>query len=279
MNLYLINDTFLEENDVKINPQDRGYCFGDGAYEVCKVYNTQLFTLQEHVDRFYLSCAKIKINIPYTKEKLIELLKDLVAKNQVGTGHIYWQITRGVSHRNHLFPAADVQPVLMAWTKENARPVANFENGVKAWVVEDKRWLMCDIKSLNLLGAVLAKQEAHEHGCYEAVLHRDGVVTECSSSNFFGIKNGTLFTHPANNLVLHGITRAVILQCAQDIGMPVKEEAFTLEQMYEMDEAIISSTTSEVTPCIAINDKPVGTGQVGEWTRKLQKQFDTKIPQ
>ena len=279
MGYSLWNDRIVADNEVVVDKEDRGYQFGDGVYEVVKVYNGQLFTLEEHVDRFYASAEKIHITIPYTKDKLYTLLHQLVEANEINTGHIYFQITRGACPRNHIFPGDDVAPVLTGNAKENPRPVANFENGVKATFVEDIRWLRCDIKSLNLLGAVLAKQQAHEKGCYEAILHRGETITEGSSSNIYGVKDGVLYTHPADNLILNGITRQVIFKCAEEIGMPVKEEAFTKEQLLAMDEAIVSSTTSEVTPVIEVDGQAIGSGKPGEWTRKLQAQFDTKIPQ
>ena len=235
MGYSLWNDRIVADDEVVVDKEDRGYQFGDGVYEVVKVYNGQLFTLEEHVDRFYASAEKIHITIPYTKDKLYTLLHQLVEANEINTGHIYFQITRGACPRNHIFPGDDVAPVLTGNAKENPRPVANFENGVKATFVEDIRWLRCDIKSLNLLGAVLAKQQAHEKGCYEAILHRGETITEGSSSNIYGIKDGVLYTHPADNLILNGITRQVIFKCAEEIGMPVKEEAFTKEQLLAMD--------------------------------------------
>ena len=279
MGYSLWNDRIVADNEVVVDKEDRGYQFGDGVYEVVKVYNGQLFTLEEHVDRFYASAEKIHITIPYTKDKLYTLLHQLVEANEINTSHIYFQITRGACPRNHIFPGDDVAPVLTGNAEENPRPVANFENGVKATFVEDIRWLRCDIKSLNLLGAVLAKQQAHEKGCYEAILHRGETITEGSSSNIYGVKDGVLYTHPADNLILNGITRQVILKCAEEIGMPVKEEAFTKEQLLAMDEVIVSSTTSEVTPVIDVDGQTIGSGKPGEWTRKLQAQFDTKIPQ
>ena len=274
MGYSLWNDRIVADNEVVVDKEDRGYQFGDGVYEVVKVYNGQLFTLEEHVNRFYASAEKIHITIPYTKDKLYTLLHQLVEANEINTGHIYFQITRGACPRNHIFPGDDVAPVLTGNAKENPRPVTNFENGVKATFVEDIRWLRCDIKSLNLLGAVLAKQ-----GCYEAILHRGETVTEGSSSNIYGVKDGVLYTHPADNLILNGITRQVIFKCAEEIGMPVKEQAFTKEQLLAMDEIIVSSTTSEVTPVIDVDGQAIGSGKPGEWTRKLQAQFDTKIPQ
>ncbi|MER2029506.1 MAG: D-amino-acid transaminase [Solibacillus sp.] len=278
MSFSLWNDQIVKNEEVLVDKEDRGYQFGDGVYEVVKVYNGELFTATEHIDRFYDSAEKIRITIPYTKDKLHQLLHQLVEENNIDTGHVYFQITRGAGPRNHIFPGDDVKPVLTGNAKENPRPLENFEKGVKATFVEDIRWLRCDIKSLNLLGAVLAKQEAYEKGCYEAILHRDEIVTEGSSSNIYGIKEGVLYTHPANNLILNGITRQVIIKCAAEIGLTVYEEAMTKEQLLAMDEVIVSSTTSEVTPVIEIDGTVIGNGTPGEWTRKLQSQFETKIP-
>lgn len=277
MRYSLWNDQIVEENEVVVSQEDRGYQFGDGIYEVVKVYNGEFFTATEHLDRFYESAEKIRLAIPWTKDKLHMMLHELVEKNNLGTGHVYFQITRGAASRNHIFPGPEVKPVFTATVKENPRPIKNFENGVKAITLDDIRWLRCDIKSLNLLGAVLAKQEAHEKGAYEAILHRNGTVTEGSSSNIFGIKNGTLYTHPANNLILNGITRRVVIQCANEIGLPVSETPFNLDELFTMDELIVTSTTSEVTPIIEVDGKPIGNG-IGEWTRKLQAQFESKIP-
>lgn len=278
MSYSLWNDQIVKNEEVVVDKEDRGYQFGDGVYEVIKIYNGELFTAEEHVNRFYASAEKIRITVPYTKDKLHQLLHQLVEANNIDTGHIYFQITRGAGPRNHVFPGDDVLPVLTGNTKENPRPLQNFEQGVKATFVEDIRWLRCDIKSLNLLGAVLAKQEAHEKGCYEAILHRGETITEGSSSNIYGVKDGVLYTHQADNLILNGITRQVILKCAAEIGMSVKEEAMTKEQLLEMDEVIVSSTTSEVTPIIDIDGTVISGGTPGEWTRKLQEQFETKIP-
>ncbi|BDH62659.1 D-amino-acid transaminase [Lysinibacillus sp. PLM2] len=278
MSYTLWNDQIVDSKEVVIDKEDRGYQFGDGVYEVIKVYNGELFTADEHIDRLYLSAEKIRITIPYTKDKCHKLLHELVEVNNVSTGHVYFQITRGAAPRNHNFPADTVKPVITAYTKEAERPLQNFEHGVKATLVEDIRWLRCDIKSLNLLGAVLAKQEAHEKGCYEAILHRGETVTEGSSTNVFGIKDGVLYTHPANNFILKGITRGVVFQCAEEIGLPVKEEAFTKTELLAMDEVFVSSTTSEVTPVIDIDGNKINEGIIGDWTRKLQSQFETKIP-
>lgn len=278
MTKILWNDQIVKEEEVKIGYEDRGYQFGDGIYEVIKIYNGDVFTAKEHIDRLYASADKIQLVIPYTKDVLHKMLYDLIETNEVQNGHIYLQVTRGISTRQHNFPTPAVESVLTAYTKETSRPHAQLENGVKACFVEDIRWLRCDIKSLNLLGNVMAKQEAVSKDCYEAIQHRGEVVTEGSSSNIYGIKDGVLYTHPVSNLILNGITRKVILDCCEEIGLPVVEEAFTKAQALEMDEIIMSSTNAEVMPIVSIDEKPIGNGTRGEWTQKLQQAFEQKIP-
>ncbi|ALC84669.1 D-alanine aminotransferase [Bacillus sp. FJAT-22090] len=278
MTKILWNDQIVNEEEVKIGFEDRGYQFGDGIYEVIKIYNGDVFTAKEHIDRLYASADKIQLVIPYTKDVLHKMLYDLIETNEVQNGHIYLQVTRGTSARQHNFPTPAVDSVLTAYTKETSRPHAQLENGVKACLVEDIRWLRCDIKSLNLLGNVLAKQEAVSKDCYEAIQHRGEVITEGSSSNIYGIKDGVLYTHPVSNLILNGITRKVILDCCEEVGLPVVEEAFTKAQALEMDEIIMSSTNAEVMPIVSVDEKPIGNGTRGEWTQKLQQAFEKKIP-
>ncbi|GGA37358.1 D-amino-acid transaminase [Psychrobacillus lasiicapitis] len=278
MDKILWNDEIINEEDVKIGFEDRGYQFGDGIYEVIKIYNGNVFTATEHIDRLYASADKIQLVIPYTKDVMHKMLHELIETNEVENGHIYVQVTRGISPRQHNFPNPAVESVLTAYTKETTRPFAQLENGVKACFVEDIRWLRCDIKSLNLLGNVLAKQEAISKDCYEAIQHRGEIVTEGSSSNVYGIKDGVLYTHPVSNLILNGITRKVILDCCEEIGLKVVEEAFTKDQALAMDEMIMSSTNAEVMPIISLEGQLIGEGKRGEWTEKLQQAFEHKIP-
>lgn len=187
------------------------------------------------------------------------------------------QITRGVAPRTHFFPNEGTEATFVAYTQTAGRPLVNLQEGVKTIFREDIRWLRCDIKSLNLLGAVLAKQDAHELGCYEAILHRGETITEGASSNVFGIKDGVLYTHPVNNLILNGITRIVLMACCEEMGIPVVEVPMTKEQALAMDELFLTSTTSEVTPIIQVDEQLIAEGTPGAWTRKLQQAFEQKI--
>ena len=277
MSYIVFNGELTKRDTISIDIEDRGYQFGDGIYEVVRVYNGRLFTWEEHVERLYASAEKIRMTVPYAKEEMKAVMEKLIEKNQLTDGTIYLQLTRGIAPRNHAFPGSDVQAVLVAYTRVSDRPVALMEKGVDALVVEDKRWLHCDIKSLNLLGNVLAHQEALDAGCYEAILHRDGVVTEGSHTNISIVMNGTVYTHPANNLILNGISRKVMLKACDSTATSYKEEAFTVEQLLKADEAFITSTTLEITPIRRINNQPIGIEGEYKVIRKLQEAFTAYI--
>lgn len=276
--VYFMDGQFTQKEDLKISIDDRGYYFGDGVYEVVKVYNNEIYTGKEHFKRLFESARKIKLVVPYTEEQLIDVVYELIKRNNISNGHVYLQVTRGSSFRQHNFPAPAVPAVVVAYTVDAARPLADMEKGVSVKSVDDIRWLRCDIKSLNLLGSVLAKEEAREAGCMEAMLHRDGVVTEGSSTNMFAVLNGVVHTHPVTNLILEGITRKVVLELCKQNEIPVIEEAFNLKDVFNMDEVFYTSTTAEVMPVIEIDGSAIGNGQPGVITRKLQEAFTAQIP-
>ncbi|MDQ0272233.1 D-amino-acid transaminase [Cytobacillus purgationiresistens] len=277
MDYVIVNGNLIERSEARLDIEDRGYQFGDGVYEVIRVYNGKMFTAQEHLERIVLSAKKIGMELVYSVEDMKKQLTELIEKNEVKLGTIYMQISRGVSPRNHPYPNPVVPHTLVAYTKEVARPIPNLENGVKAILKEDIRWLLCDIKSLNLLGNVMAKQEAVAAGCYEAIQHRGDTVTEGSSSNISIIKDGKLITHHADNLILNGITRRKVLEVCGKGNIPVVEEPFTLSDLDAADEVFLSSTTSEITPIVEIAGKQVGNGQPGPVTKKIQALFDKEI--
>ena len=271
MTKVFINGEFVNEEDAKVSYEDRGYVFGDGIYEYIRAYDGKLFTVKEHFERFLRSAEEIGLDLNYTIEELIELVRRLLKENNVVNGGIYIQATRGAAPRNHSFPTPPVKPVIMAFTKSYDRPYEELEQGVYAITTEDIRWLRCDIKSLNLLGNVLAKEYA------EAIQHRGNIVTEGASSNVYAIKDGVIYTHPVNNFILNGITRRVIKWIAEDEQIPFKEETFTVEFLKSADEVIISSTSAEVMPITKIDGENVQDGQVGTITRQLQQGFEKYI--
>ncbi|MBY0146531.1 D-amino-acid transaminase [Neobacillus niacini] len=277
MEFALLNGNIIKRSDAKIDIEDRGYQFGDGVYEVIRIYNGRMFTIDEHLNRFLKSAESIGISIPFTSLQLKELLDELLLKNNLETGNIYMQVTRGTAPRNHLFPSGDIMPTLVAYTIKGVRPLESLKSGVKAILTEDIRWLRCDIKSLNLLGNLLAKQKASEQGCFEAIQHRGDDVTEGSSSNIFIVKNGTVITHESNHLILKGITKDVILDICVINNIPVQERTFSVAELEEADEVFLSSTTAEVMPVVEINGKKVQSGVPGHTTRKLQELFEKEI--
>lgn len=256
--MILFNDRYVSQEEIHVSIHDRGYYFGDGVYEVFSIYNGNLFEKDAHLARLARSAHAVRINFPCSLAQLEERLERLVALNGINEGTLYMQITRGEAKRAHPFPV-DATPVLMGYCNEVLRPLASMKDGITAVTLPDIRWLRCDIKSLNLLPNVLAKQEAIDLGYTEAILHRDGIVTECSASNIMIVKNGTIYTHPSNHYILHGITRAVVLKLAEEAGIQVKLQPFTLEELYGADEAFICGTTVEITPIISIDNQPVGS--------------------
>jgi D-alanine transaminase len=277
MEFALLNGSIIERSEAKVDVEDRGYQFGDGVYEVIRIYNGKMFTAAEHLERFFKSAESIGISIPFTNLQIKEMLEELLIKNNLETGNIYMQVTRGTAPRNHLFPTGDVEPTLVAYTIKGVRPLDSLESGVKTILTEDLRWLRCDIKSLNLLGNLLAKQKASEQGCFEAIQHRGQDVTEGSSSNIFMVKNGVVITHESNHLILKGITKDVILNLCAKNKIPVQERTFSLTELEEAEEVFLSSTTAEVMPVIEIDGKKIGSGTPGHLTRKLQDLFEKEI--
>jgi D-alanine transaminase len=274
--MMLYQDRIVSEKEVHIHYEDRGYQFGDGVYEVCRVYGGQIFELDAHLERLERSAKEIRMSLPLELSKLSELLKELITREGVVEGTIYMQVTRGSSPRSHPIPK-ESSPILTAYAKSAPRPSQAIEHGVKAITTADIRWLRCDIKSLNLLGSVLCKQEAVDREVFESILHRDGIVTEGSSSNVMIIEKGTLVTHPANNLILNGITRIVVLELAQKLELPIREEAFSLERLHAADEVFLTGTNTEVAPVIQIDDQLVAGGKPGPIARKLQQALENKI--
>ena len=271
--MILVNNLLVERKGFGVDIEDRAYQFGDGVYEVIRVYGGKVFAMSRHLDRLWRSCAELKIPLPFGKDDLAASFAELVKVNQLsGDGIIYLQVSRGVAPRVHQFPA-ESGPLLVAYTREVQRPLQAMENGGSVITAEDIRWLRCDIKSLNLLGNVLAKQAAVEKGAIEAIMHRGNTVTEGSSSNFFIVREGAVYTHPLNNLILGGITREIIVELAGELNLTLRQQPFTVDQAYGAEEAFITSTISEVLPIISIDGRTIGSGAPGPVTRQLQKAF------
>lgn len=272
-----IDDRLVPESSASVSYMDRGYYFGDGIYEVFRVYGGRMYEADAHYERLERSAREIGLKLPYTRKEIDAILVSLIEQEKARDATVYMQVTRGVAPRSHAFPAG-AKPVMMAYCNETPRPTPTMEKGITAITRPDIRWLRCDLKTLNLLGSVLAKQEAAELGAGDVILHRDGVVTECSASNLMIVKDGALLTHPADNFILHGITRAVVLRLARERGIDVRERPFTLDELRQADEAFLTSTTMEITPIVQIDGLPAGGGVPGPVTRRLQHDFEATIP-
>ncbi|MDP5274619.1 D-amino-acid transaminase [Chengkuizengella axinellae] len=276
--MILYNDLFLKKEEVHISHEDRGYYFGDGVYEVFRIYNGQLFEKEKHFQRLQRSCEQIKLKLPSSVQDIDLKLSQLIQKSFVQEGTLYLQITRGVAQRSHLFPKNPI-PTLLAYCNEVKRPLDKMKSGIKAITQEDIRWLRCDIKSLNLLPNTLAKQNAVEQNADETIFHRNGIITECSSSNIMIVQDGEILTHPANHLILEGVTRSVVLKIAAEEGFTIREKAFDKETLKNADEVFITGTTVEITPIINIDHHNIANGLPGTVTKKLQQLFEKIVPE
>lgn len=269
----------MDKDDIRIDLHDRGYQFGDGIYEVTHVYNGVLFALDEHIDRLMNSAAFIEMNLRHTKEEIAALCRGLVEQNHIENGYIYLQVTRGDgSLRNHGFLMyEDQQPIFSGFAQSNTRSEEKMMTGADAITVEDRRSLMCNVKSLNLLPNCLAKHEAQKKGVSKAIMVRGDIVTEEKSGNIFIVKDGVVLTHPNGGKILPGITKKLIIELLNEHDIPVWEKEFSEEEMLNADEVMVTDTNSEVVPVIKINDMPIGKGTPGEMTRNIQMLYKSLI--
>jgi len=254
-----INGEYLPADQPCISPLDRGFVFGDGIYEVIPVYNGHLFRLEEHLDRLDNSLASVSIQTSLSHQDWHELLTDLVKRNGSGNQSVYLQITRGVAARDHAFPN-DIRPTIFAMSNP-LKPVAAVihEQGVSAITLEDIRWKYCHIKTIALLPNVMLRQQALEAGAVEAILVRDNEVTEGAASNLFIVRDGTIITPPKGPVLLPGITRDLVLELAQQAGIPWRETSISPEQLKTADEIWLTSSTKEILPVTQLDKQPVGS--------------------
>lgn len=271
---------FLPKKKARISPDDRGFCFADGVYEVIRTYSGHFFHLQEHLSRFKNSLAVVRIELP-DLPRIANIAYELLKQNKLekNDAFIYIQTTRGVWQRNLLFPPSEIIPTLYISVTPLISPEQEQRNGIPAITVSDIRWQRCNIKSIGLLPSVLARQMAHEQGAGEAIFVRNGCLTEGSHTNLFAIKEDTVFTHPPNNHILPGITRSVVLELCNKLNIPVSETAILEWELPQIEEVFVTSTTWEIMPIIKINQLTVGSGKPGVITRRLQEEFREYIAQ
>ena len=234
---------------------DRVCWFGDGVYDAGPCRNYRIFALDEHVDRFFNSAGLIRMKLPCTKEELKELLRDLVKKMDTGDLFVYFQATRGTAVRAHEFPE-NVPSNL--WVMLKPLPTPDVYKKIRLITQEDTRFLHCNIKTLNLLPSVMAAQKAKEAGCQEAVFHRGDRVTECAHSNCHILKDGILYTAPADHLILPGIARAHLISICKKLEIPVSETPYTVKELMEADEILVTSSTKLCVSASEVDGMAVG---------------------
>ena len=268
MNLYL-NGDYLPLEQGRVSVEDRGFQFGDGVYEVIRVYRGKPFRLNRHLARLEQSVKGVDIALPEPLGKIDEVCRKLV--QGLEEAQIYLQVTRGTAPRVHAFPR-DVRPTFVAYAKSvQAHPP---DRVFRLKTVTDDRWGRCHLKTICLLPNILAKQKAVEAGCDEGLFVRDdATVTEGTSSNAFFVRGGALFTHPADHRILNGVTREVVLEIARQQGVRLRHQALTLAEAAASEEAFVTGTLTEIMPAVSIDGKPVGSGAVGPVTQKLRAAF------
>jgi D-alanine transaminase len=268
-----LNGDYLALQDAKISVLDRGFIFGDGVYEVVPLYNGKPFEWDAHLARLKRSLAAVQLRNPLDDAGWAELVAQLSARNERVQGNnqfIYWQITRGVAKRDQGFPDAAVTPTLFAMSSPFAPPAGEvLSKGVSGYTSEDNRWLRCDVKSISLLGNVLKRQEAQDHGATEAVMFRDGCLTEGAAANLWVVKNGVLLCPLRDNKILQGIRIGLIDRLCAASGVPLEVRPISKAEVLDADELLLSSATKEVLPMTRLNDQPVRDGLPGPIWQKL----------
>lgn len=269
-NTVYLNGQYLPLNEAKVSVLDRGFLFGDGIYEVIPSYSGRLFHFQEHMERLENSLATIRLANPHTREQWLNIVTPLLEGTQ--DQYIYLQITRGTApKRDHGFP--ENTPATVFAMRSPIVPMAERDTGVKVVTMPDSRWKLCNTKAITLLANILHRQEAIDQNCAEALLVKDGYVTEGAASNVFAVIDGVLTTPPKSTDILPGITRDVILELAQKNGIPCKEESFTLVALKSATEIWITSSTREIIPVVECDEQIVADGKPGPVWHKINQLF------
>ncbi len=275
MRIVYLNGSYLPADAARISVEDRGFLFGDAVYEVTPVYGGRPFQLDRHLARLARNLELVDIRQEVAS--LAALHDELVRQNGLGDAEfaiVYVQISRGVAPRGHAFPEPPVTPTVYAFANAVPRPtLEQWATGGTAVTVADQRWARPEIKTTQLLPNVLAQQAAVERGASDAVFVRDGMALEGPHANLFAVRDGVLLTAPASNYILHGITRSIILELAAEIDLPVRERAFTQQELMAADEVFLSSTVTEIRPLLEIDGQRIGGGQAGPVTRRLYERF------
>ena len=270
-----VNGRYLPHGDAAVHIEDRGFQFADGVYEVIPIVNHNMVDAGPHLDRLEHSLSELKIVMPLSRQVLELVIVELIARNSIGEGLIYIQITRGVAPRDHKFPSGLRPSIVMTTKRVRFLTQKKLSDGVKVITIPDIRWMRCDIKTVALLPNCMGKTEAAAEGAYEAwQVDRDGMVTEGTSSNAWIVTHDDkLVTRPAGPEILRGITRQTLLRIASEAGLTFEERAFSVEEAKAARETFLSSATSFVTPVVTIDDVTIYDGTPGPLSRRLQSWY------
>lgn len=266
--MVFLNGRFVPLEQATVPVLDRGFIFGDGVYELIPVYSRAPFRMDEHLARLERSLAAVRIANPYAREKWRSVILELVAQQSWDDQGVYLQVTRGVAKRDHAFPVG-VEPTVFAMSNPLVNPPAALvEKGAAAVSAPDNRWLRCDIKSISLIGNVLLRQASADAGAAETILFREGILTEASASNVFVAKNGLLLSPPKSNLILPGITYDVVVEIAQQLGLPLEFRDVREAEVRAADEIWVTSSSKEILAVVELDGKPVADGKPGPLFRR-----------
>jgi len=269
-----LNGSYLPKEQIAISPDDRGFLFADGLYEVIRSYDGTLFQVQAHLDRLIYGARALRFNtVDFLY--LIDVAQELIHRNHLSQSDatVYLQVTRGVAPRTHLFPSTETPLTIYATASSFSPSDAALEYGINVILVPDQRWTRCDVKTVGLIANVLARQQARDRGAFEAIFVRDGVALEGTHTNFFGVFDGTVVTAPRTNYILGGITRQVALDICKNLSIPIQERSILASELQDAEELMVIGTTTEITPIVTIDNKKVGSGRPGTITRRLQRAF------
>ena len=272
-----VNGLYVPEDQAQVSIFDRGFVFGDGIYEVVPVIGGKMVDKAPFLERLKRSLGELRIDMPMSEADYLAMHEKLIELNGIDEGGVYSQITRGAADRDFAFPKAATPSVAAFTMKKQLLDNPNATTGVKVVTVEDIRWKRRDIKSVALLGQVMAKQEAVEKGGFEGWMVEDGFVTEGTSSTAYIVKDDTIITRPLSNSILPGIRRKVLLQLCARHNVKLEERLFTVEEALDADEAFLSSATTLVMPIVDIDGTMIGGGQPGPMARKMREAYIAEI--
>ncbi len=271
-----LNGEYLPLEECRVSVLDRGFIYGDGVYELLPVYKNNAFYLAQHLKRLQRSMGEIKIESPYDNSEWQTLINNLIQQSEHDDLAIYIQVTRGVAPRDHVFPQATQVTVFAMANPLPIIPNEFLENGVELITSNDIRWQRCDIKTISLLANILAKQEAAEASAVEAIMIRDDHALEGSASNLFLVRDGVVYTHPKDNLILPGISRDFVLELLDELGIECKQQRIPKDWLYSADELWITSSSKEVLAATKIDQKIVADGKPGEVWQKTYNLYQQR---